>query len=197
MIKFFRYIKELVETVLKNDPASISFLQVLLYSPGIKALSRHYIEHKLWNSGHKFLAVRMSYKTRKKTGIEIHPGAKFGRRTMIDHGMGIVIGETTIIGDDVSIFHGVTLGGTTSARDRKRHPTIKNGVLIGASSIILGDISIGDHAKIGANSVVLEDIPPYSTAVGSPAKVIYHKERKWASEIIEDLKEENIIDRDI
>lgn len=195
MIKFIKYIRELVETVLKNDPASISFLQVLLYSPGIKALSRHYIEHSLWNKGFKFLAIRMSYKTRKKTGIEIHPGAKFGRRTMIDHGMGLVVGETSIIGDDVTIFHGVTLGGTTSARDKKRHPTVCNGVLIGAASIVLGDIVIGNNAKIGANSVVLKDVPPFATAIGSPAKIIPHKERKWASEVIKELKEDNIIEK--
>lgn len=193
MIEFFRYIKELVDTVLKNDPASVSFIQVLLYSPGIKALYRHYIGHRLWIRGHKFLANRISYKTRKKTGIEIHPGAKFGRRTMIDHGMGIVIGETCVIGDDVTIFHGVTLGGRTSARNKKRHPTIGNGVLIGASSVILGDIVLGDHVKVGANSVVLTDVPPYSTAIGSPAKIIHHKERKWAQEIINDLREDNII----
>lgn len=171
MFELIDYVKECVNTVLEKDPAATSFWQIFFFNPGVKALYYHYRAHKLWTKNKRFRAMRLAYRARKRTGIEIHPAAKIGKRLLLDHGMGLVIGETAVVGDDCTIYHSVTLGGL-SKNKTKRHPTIGNGVLIGAGSIILGNISVGDRAKIGANSVVLEDVPPGATAVGSPAKII-------------------------
>jgi len=167
----FKRLKEDIETVFERDPAARSLIEVLLCYPGLHAIWLHRIAHWLWNHNLKLLARIVSHISRWLTGIEIHPGAKIGRRFFIDHGMGVVIGETTEIGNDVTLYHQVTLGGT-SARKGKRHPTIGNNVVIGAGAKVLGPVKVGDNCKIGANSVVVKDVPPNSTVVGIPGKVV-------------------------
>ncbi|TCK05380.1 serine O-acetyltransferase [Phorcysia thermohydrogeniphila] len=167
----FKRLKEDIETVFERDPAARSVIEVILCYPGLHAIWLHRIAHWLWNHNFKLLARLISHFSRWFTGIEIHPGAKIGRRFFIDHGMGVVIGETAEIGDDVTIYHQVTLGGT-STKKGKRHPTIGNNVVIGAGAKILGPVKIGDNCKIGANSVVIKDVPPNSTVVGIPGKVV-------------------------
>ena len=162
---------ELLAAYQARDPAARSKLEIFLLYPGVHAIIRHRIAHFFYEHKLFFLARLESQWNRKRTGIEIHPGAKIGRRFVIDHGMGIVIGETAEIGDDCLIYHGVTLGGT--GKDvGKRHPTIGNNVLIGTGAKVLGPLKIGDNSRVAANSVVLRDIPPDSTAVGVPAKVV-------------------------
>jgi len=167
----FKRIKEDIEVVFERDPAARSIIEVLLCYPGLHAIWFHRIAHWLWKRNFRLLARIISHISRWITGIEIHPGAKIGRRFFIDHGMGVVIGETAEIGDNVTIYHQVTLGGT-STKKGKRHPTIGNNVVIGAGAKILGPIKIGDNCKIGANSVVIKDVPPNSTVVGIPGKVV-------------------------
>ena len=174
---FEEYKDELVKAALEKDPALTKEENALRFSPGIRALLAHYEAHKLYLQGEFSRANEISQKARRETGIEIHPGAKIGRRCYIDHGMGVVIGETAEIGDDVLMYHGVTLGGLKNARV-KRHPTVGNNVLIGAGAILLGNITVGNFCKIGANSVVLDDVPDDCTAVGAPAKIIKHKHNK-------------------
>lgn len=169
-----KYLKELIEVVLKNDPACKSAMEARFLYPGVKALKYHRIAHKLYLKKHFFLARLISEKVKQKTGIEIHPGAQIGRRVFIDHGSGVVIGETAIVGDDVMIYQGVTLGGTEMTTE-KRHPTIEDGVLLSSDAKVLGNIKIGKNSKIGAGSVVLKDVPPNSTVVGIPGVI---KERK-------------------
>ncbi|MEO2082763.1 MAG: serine O-acetyltransferase [Desulfurobacteriaceae bacterium] len=164
-------LREDIKTVFERDPAARSVLEVLLCYPGLHAIWLHRIAHWLWNHRMKLLARAVSHFSRWLTGIEIHPGAKIGRRFFIDHGMGVVIGETAEIGNDVTIYHQVTLGGT-STKKGKRHPTIGNNVVIGAGAKILGPVKVGDNCKIGANSVVVKDVPPNSTVVGIPGKVV-------------------------
>lgn len=166
-----KYIKEDIQTIYSKDPAARNTLEVLVAYPGLWALWSHRISHCLWNHKLKLIARWLSTVTRFLTGIEIHPGAKIGRRFFIDHGMGVVIGETTEIGDDCTLYHGVTLGGT-SLNEGKRHPTLGNHVIIGAGAKILGPITLGDHAKVGSNSVVTKAIPENSTAVGIPARIV-------------------------
>ena len=167
----FKDLKETIAAYQARDPAARSWLEILLLYPGIKAVRSHRRAHWCYTHGLKFLARLISQRSRHRTGIEIHPGAKIGRRLVIDHGMGIVIGETAEIGDDCLIYHGVTLGGT--GKDvGKRHPTIGNNVLIGTGAKVLGPFKVGDNSRIAANSVVLSEIPPNSTAVGVPAKVV-------------------------
>lgn len=168
----FETIKEDIDTALKIDPAASGVLDVILTYPGIHAVWLYRISHKLWKHEIRLLAKMISIFARFLTGgIEIHPGAQIGRRLFIDHGSGIVIGETAEIGDDVIIYQGVTLGGTGKEKG-KRHPTIGNNVMISAGAKILGSITIGDYSKIGAGSVVLNDVPPYSTVVGIPGKIV-------------------------
>ncbi len=169
--EMFKRLKEDIETVFERDPAARSVIEVILCYPGLHAIWLHRIAHWLWNHNLKLLARLISHFSRWLTGIEIHPGAKIGRRFFIDHGMGVVIGETAEIGDDVTIYHQVTLGGT-STKKGKRHPTVGNNVVIGAGAKILGPVKIGDNCKIGANSVVIKDVPPNSTVVGIPGKVV-------------------------
>ncbi len=164
----FKNLKYDIQIVLKNDPAARSAFEVLLLYPSIHALINHRIAHKLYKKKHFFLARLLSQISRFFTGIEIHPGATIGKGLFIDHGMGVVIGETAEIGDDVLIYHGVTLGGTGKDTG-KRHPTVGNNVVIGCGAKVLGPINIGDNVKIGANSVVLKDVPDDSTTVGIPA----------------------------
>ena len=150
-------IREDLGAVMLRDPAARNQLEILITYPGVHALWAHRIEHWLWKRKLKFIARILASRTRNSTGIEIHPGAVIGRRVVIDHGMGVVIGETSIIGDDVMIYHGVTLGGRTSSKG-KRHPTIENGVLLGAGCKILGDITIGANSTIGANQVEVNSV---------------------------------------
>lgn len=163
-------IREDIDAFMKKDPAARSGWDVLTYA-GIWAVWHHRVAHWLWKHGAKWLARAVSQWSRFLTGIEIHPGATLGRRLVIDHGMGVVIGETAEIGDDVLIYHQVTLGGT-SLEKVKRHPTVGNSVLIGAGAKILGAITIGDNSKIGVNAVVTKDVPANCIAVGVPAKII-------------------------
>lgn len=167
----FNDLKELVAAYKARDPAARSTMEVLLLYPGVKAVRSHRKAHWCYEHGLMFLARLISQGSRRRTGIEIHPGAKIGKRLVIDHGMGIVIGETAEIGDDCLIYHGVTLGGT--GKDvGKRHPTIGNHVLIGTGAKVLGPITVGDNSRIAANSVVLSAIPEDCTAVGIPAKPV-------------------------
>lgn len=168
---FFREVKEDLDAVLARDPAARTYLEVFLCYPGVYALILHKWEHFLYRHNLKLFARISSQLTRHITGIEIHPGAQIGRRCFIDHGMAVVIGETTEIGDDVTIYQGVTLGGT--GKDvGKRHPTIGNNVVIATGSKVLGPFKVGDNCKIGAGSVVLHEIPPGCTVVGIPGKIV-------------------------
>lgn len=167
----FERLKEDINTVFDRDPAARSTMEVILFYPGFHALVFHRIAFKLWNSGFKLLARGVSHTSRFFTGIEIHPAARIGKRFFIDHGMGVVIGETSEIGNDITIFHGVTLGGT-SRKKVKRHPTLEDHVVIGAGAKILGPVTIGRDSKIGSGSVVVNDVPPRSTVVGIPARVV-------------------------
>ena len=167
----FKDLRETIEAYKARDPAARSSFEVWLLYPGIKATQSHKRAHWCYTHGHKLLARIISQRSRKKTGIEIHPGAKIGKRFVIDHGMGIVIGETAEIGDDCLIYQGVTLGGTGKDTG-KRHPTLGNNVLIGAGTKVLGPVYIGDNSRIGAGSVVLRNLPANCTAVGVPAEVV-------------------------
>ena len=167
----FDHLKETIRAYQDRDPAARSALEVYLLYPGVKATIRHRWAHWCWTHGLKFLGRYISQRTRKKTGIEIHPGAVIGRRLVIDHGMGIVIGETAEIGDDVLLYQGVTLGGTGKDHG-KRHPTIGNNVLIGSGAKVLGPFKVGDNSRIASNAVVLSEVPPDSTAVGVPARIV-------------------------
>jgi serine O-acetyltransferase len=167
----FARIREDVAAVFDRDPAARTTWEVITCYPGFHALLIHRLAHRLWGWRLRWLARWVSHFTRWFTGIEIHPGATIGRRVFIDHGMGVVIGETAEIGDDTTLYHGVTLGGTTWNKG-KRHPTLGKGVVIGAGAKVLGPIMVGDGAKIGSNAVVVKDVPPEATAVGIPAKII-------------------------
>lgn len=167
----FEGMKEDIDTVFSNDPAAKSVIEVVLCYPGLHALWFHKLAHWFWKRNHLLIGRFISHLNRFFTGIEIHPGATIGRRFFIDHGMGVVIGETTIVGDDVLLYKGVVLGGT-SLESKKRHPTIGNNVVVGTNAIVLGDIEIGDNCKIGAGSVVTKPAPPGSTIVGIPGKTL-------------------------
>ena len=173
----FKRIIEDVNAVRDRDPAARSFIEVLLLYPGVKAIRMHRRAHFYYKHGLLFLARYVSQKAARKTGIEIHPGAAIGRRLVIDHGTGIVIGETTEIGDDVLIYQGVTLGGTGKDTG-KRHPTIGNNVMISAGAKVLGPFKIGDNSRVAAGAVVLEEVPPNSTVVGIPARVVRQDGKK-------------------
>jgi serine O-acetyltransferase len=164
-------IREEIATAQRRDPAARGTLEVLLTYPGIHALITHRLARALWLAGVPLLPRLISNLARLLTGIEIHPGARIGRRLFIDHGMGVVIGETAIIGDDCHLLQGVTLGGTSTRRE-KRHPTLEDGVLVGAGAKIIGAVTIGAHSKIGAGSVVVSSVPPNATVVGVPGHVI-------------------------
>lgn len=166
----FNYINNEINNIKEKDPSIHSNLEIFLY-PSFKAIIRYRIAHYFYIRKKYFIARYLSEKTKRKTGIEIHPGAIIGSNLFIDHGMGVVIGETAIIGNDVTIFHGVTLGGTGKDKG-KRHPTIGDNVLIGAGAKVLGNISIGSNSKIGANAVVIKSFPESSTIVGVPGKKI-------------------------
>ena len=167
----FNIIREDIQTVLDRDPAARNALEVLFCYPGLHAIWAHRLSHSLWKSGLKLFARWLSQILRGITGIEIHPGSSIGRNLFIDHGMGVVIGETTEIGDNVTIYHGVTLGGT-SLQKTKRHPTIEDHVVIGAGAKVLGAITIGANSRVGANAVVVKSAPPNSVVVGVPGQVL-------------------------
>lgn len=167
----FSHIKEDIRGVFHRDPAARNTFEVMTNYPGLHAIWLHRISHKLWRSNWKWLARSLSTFSRWLTGVEIHPGARMGRRVFIDHGMGVVIGETAVIGNDVTLYHGVTLGGT-SWKAGKRHPTLHDNVVIGAGAKILGPIVIGEGAKVGSNSVVVKDTPPGATVVGIPGRIV-------------------------
>ena len=168
--------KEQIKCIKEKDPSIHSTWEVLL-TPGFRALVYYHISHYFYEKQHFFLARYFCERAKRKTGIEIHPGARIGKRLFIDHGFGVVIGETAVIGDDVTIFHGVTLGGTGKEK-KKRHPTIGNDVFIGTGAKILGNIKVGNHAKIGANAVVLENVRASATVVGIPASCTQPKSKK-------------------
>lgn len=176
---FSNQIKVFLDTYKKKDPASRSYFEILLCYPGVHSVFSHKIAHFFWKLNLKLLARLISHFSRFLTGIEIHPGAKIGKFLFIDHGMGIVIGETTIIGNNVSLYQGVTLGGLKSIRE-KRHPNIGDNVIVGAGAKILGPIKIGRNSKIGANSVVTKNIPANATVVGIPGRIIYSDTKNGA-----------------
>jgi len=176
----FEKIKSDLSIVFDRDPAARSYLEIITTYPGVHAILFHRLAHLFWRIKLYWVARVTSYLSRIITGIEIHPGAIIGRRFFIDHGMGVVIGETAIIGDDCTIYHGVTLGGT-SWKQGKRHPTLEDKVVIGAGAKILGPITIGSGAKIGSNAVVVKDIPKNATAVGIPARLVDDKAQKTSS----------------
>jgi serine O-acetyltransferase len=171
-MNLFASIREDVQCVFERDPAASSRAMVLLCYPGLQALWAHRVQHWLWCKNWRLAARFLSQVTRFWTGVEIHPGARIGRRVFIDHGMGVVIGETAIVGDDVTLYQGVTLGGT-GKQTGKRHPTLRNGVFVGNNANVLGNITIGENSRVGAGSVVVRDVPPDSTVVGVPAHIVY------------------------
>jgi serine O-acetyltransferase len=164
-----------IRTIKERDPAATNALEILLTYPGLHALLLHRFAHRLYNMHVPILPRLVSHISRGITGIEIHPGAKIGKRFFIDHGMGVIIGETAEIGDDVTLYQGVTLGGTGKQKG-KRHPTVGNGVMVGVGAKVLGSVTIGDHANIGAGAVVLRDVPSNATAVGVPARSVVYRE---------------------
>ena len=166
-----RTIKEQIDVIFREDPAARSVIEVLLCYPGLHAILLHRVAHAMYEWNLKLLARIVSQIARAITGIEIHPGATIGRRFFIDHGMGVVIGETTVIGDDVILYQGVTLGGTGKERG-KRHPTLGNQVVVGTGAKVLGNITLGDNVKVGAGSVVVHSVPGDSTVVGIPGRVV-------------------------
>lgn len=185
MFKFVKIIKEDISAVFERDPAARGLLEVILCYPGLHAVITHRISHSLYKKGFIVLPRIISNISRFFTGIEIHPGAKIGRRLFIDHGTGVVIGETTEIGDDVTIYQGATLGGTGKEKG-KRHPTIGNNVVISSGAKVLGPFKVGDNSKIGAGSVVLKEVPPNCTVVGVPGRIVV-KDNKRIKEGVIDL----------
>ena len=167
---FIKQVKEEIKIIRERDPAIHSNMEVFLY-PSFKVMLSYRRAHKLYKNGHYFWARYVSQKAARKTGIEIHPGAEIGKGLFIDHGTGVIIGETTIIGDNCTLYQGVTLGGTGKEQG-KRHPTLGNNVMVSAGAKVLGSFKIGDNSKIGAGAVVLEEVPPYSTVVGVPGRVV-------------------------
>jgi len=185
MVSFFKSVREDVRAVFERDPAARSYLEVLLCYPGLHALWTHHVNSWFWRHNLRFLARFGSQIARLLTGIEIHPGAQVGRRLFIDHGMGVVIGETAIVGDDVTLYQGVTLGGTGKEKG-KRHPTVRNNVTIGTGAKVLGNITIGENCRIGGGSVVLRNVPDNSTVVGVPGHIVLREGKRV---VITDPKE--------
>lgn len=173
----FQHLREDIRSIYARDPAARNTLELLLAYPGIHMLIIHRASHWLWQHGFKLLARVLSHLGRFLTGIEIHPGATIGRRFFIDHGMGVVIGETAEIGDDCTIYQGVTLGGTSLFRGAKRHPTLGKRVVVSAGAKVLGGFTVGDDAKVGSNAVVLKEVPPGATVVGVPGRIVEGSEK--------------------
>ena len=187
---FFKTFQEDIDAFLARDPAARSRVEVVLCYPGYHALMFYRLSHGAWKRGWRLPGRIISHVAKVLTGIEIHPGARIGRRFVIDHGTGVVIGETAIIGDDVTLYHAVTLGGIApsvdsgSQVDRKRHPTIEDGAIIGSGAQVLGPITVGRGARVGANAVVTRDVPPGVTAVGIPARVVMPQDKEKAREFV-------------
>jgi serine O-acetyltransferase len=175
----FKWFIEDAKNILEKDPAAKNLFTAMFFYPSQRAIFYYRIAHRLYKKKRSVLSWIISQRARRITGIEIHPGASIGEKLFIDHGMGVVIGETAEVGNNVVMYHGVTLGGIGGEKGSKRHPTVEDDVVIGAGAKILGPITIGKGAKIGANSVVLEDVPPYSTAVGAPARIIRKKNKNY------------------
>ncbi|MEW6164637.1 MAG: serine O-acetyltransferase [Pseudomonadota bacterium] len=182
----FARLRQDIHCVFERDPAARSTWEVLTCYPGLHALTLHRLSHWLWSQRLRWLARAFSHFTRWITGIEIHPGATIGRCVFIDHGMGVVIGETAVIGDGCTLYHGVTLGGT-SWNKGKRHPTLERGVVVGAGAKVLGPITVGEGARVGSNAVVVRDVPAGATAVGIPARIIASEQEKARHEKAENL----------
>lgn len=180
-MNIFKTIAEDVRAVKERDPAAQSSFVIWLTYPGLHARWSHVAEHWLWNHGLKSLARISSQFTRFMTGVEIHPGAQIGRRFFIDHAMGVIIGETTIIGDDCTLYQGVTLGGTGNETG-KRHPTLGNNVIVGVGAAVLGNITVGDNSKIGGGAVAVKDVPPNCTVVGIPGRIVKRDGKRVTSE---------------
>ncbi|RJP75136.1 MAG: serine O-acetyltransferase [Candidatus Abyssobacteria bacterium SURF_17] len=187
----FETLKKDIQVVFERDPAARSTLEVIFCYPGFHAIRFHRVSHWLWTHRLRFLGRLLSHIARFLTGIEIHPGAKIGPGFFIDHGMGVVIGETSELGENVTLYHGVTLGGT-SWKKEKRHPTLGNNVVVGAGATVLGPIKVGDHSRIGSGSVVVEDVPPNTTVVGIPGKAVYGKHTETQAHV--DLEHGNLPD---
>lgn len=186
-----RTIREDIQAVLERDPAARHWLHVVLFYPGVHAVWAHRLAHRLWRAGWRLPALWLSYFTRFMTGIEIHPGAQIGPRLFIDHGMGVVIGETAEIGPDVTLYHGVTLGGV-SLHKGKRHPTLEAGVVVGAGAKVLGAITVGRGTRIGANAVVVKDVAPESVVVGVPGRPVARRGQRETERV--DLHHDNLPD---
>ena len=168
----FHHLRQDINSIIERDPAARNGWEVLTCYPGLQAIVLHRWAHWCWMRGLKWLGRFISYIARIITGIEIHPGAQIGRRVFIDHGFGVVIGETAVVGDDCTIYQGVTLGGTTLHTGSKRHPTLERGVIVGAGAKVLGAFTVGEYGKVGSNAVLLKAVPPGATAVGNPAHII-------------------------
>ena len=187
---FFKTFQEDIDAFLARDPAARSRIEVVLCYPGYHALMFYRLSHGAWGRGWRLSGRFISHVAKVLTGVEIHPGARIGRRFFIDHGTGVVIGETAIIGDDVTLYHAVTLGGIApsvdsgSQVDRKRHPTIEDGAIVGSGAQVLGPITVGRGARVGANAVVTRDVPPGVTAVGIPARVVMPQDKEKAREFV-------------
>ncbi|MBQ7840835.1 MAG: serine O-acetyltransferase [Lachnospiraceae bacterium] len=192
---FISFVKEEIEIIRERDPAIHSTLEVFLY-PSFKVMMHYRVAHSLYESGHYFLARWISQRGVRKTGIEIHPGAKIGKGLFIDHGNGVIIGETAVIGDNVTLYQGVTLGGTGKEQG-KRHPTIGDNVMISAGAKILGSFTIGENSKIGAGSVVLSPVPPNSTVVGVPGRVVRRDNHKLPQETMDQVHLPDPVKEDI
>lgn len=174
MQNILKTLKEDIGIIYKKDPAARNIFEVIFCYPGFHALLLHRVSHKLWEMKIPVIPRMISTVSRFLTGIDIHPGATIGRRFFIDHGMGVVIGETTEIGDDCLLYQGVTLGGTSSKQE-KRHPTLKRGVVVGAGAKVLGNITLGNYSKVGAGSVVIDNVPEHATVVGVPGRIVVQK----------------------
>ena len=194
-MSIIKYIKEEMRIIQERDPAIHSVWEVFLY-PSFKVMLHYRVAHKLYLKGHYFWARWVSQRGVRKTGIEIHPGAQIGKGLFIDHGNGVIIGETTIIGDNCTLYQGVTLGGTGKEHG-KRHPTIGNNVMISAGAKVLGSFKIGDNSKIGSGSVVLQEVPPNSTVVGVPGRVVERKKKTAPQETMDQCNLPNPVEEDI
>ncbi|MFQ5954477.1 MAG: serine O-acetyltransferase [Kiloniellales bacterium] len=186
----FKRLREEIDGMMSRDPAARSRLEVVLCYPGFHAILMHRLAHGLWRRGWRLTARSLSQVSRAITGIEIHPGAQIGKGFFIDHGMGVVVGETSIIGDDVTLYHGVTLGGIAPSVDsnsqigQKRHPTLDDGAIVGSGAQVLGPITVGRCARVGANAVVVKDVPPGATVVGIPARIAGRRQPEEAAEFV-------------
>jgi serine O-acetyltransferase len=179
----FAKLREDINSIIDRDPAARNGWEVLTCYPGLHAIVMHRWAHACWNVGLKWLGRFISYLARIITGIEIHPGATIGRRVFIDHGFGVVIGETAVVGDDCTIYQGVTLGGTKLVAGAKRHPTLERGVIVGAGAQVLGAFTVGEYAKVGSNAVVIKPVPAGATAVGNPAHIVRKEDQSRSAQL--------------